>query len=327
MVLFSIIIPVYNGLEHNLKECLNSIFEQSLNPSQYEVICVDDCSSDKRTIQYLEELLSIGKIRLIKNLKNVRQGGARNRGVENALGEWILFIDQDDYFQKDCLRHLYDKIVSMKENVDVIQVDSTCHPRNSYTEKPQLSFHYQLVTTPSEYWKNNGMLVVSPWRYIINKNFYKNSGLSFEENCRIEDVDWACKLMVQARTIVFFPIVMVHYIIQDNNTTSALYTDRKVVMDNIKAALRTDMIYVDNTDLNRVIKFTVNRYLLNSIIAIMANNWSWKDKYEMLCLMNTVHNSDTLIVRFSIAHPRIMSLFLTILHYPFMILRKIKKSL
>lgn len=114
----------------------------------------------------------------------------------------------------------------------------------------------------------------------------------FKENCRIEDVDWACKLMVQARTIVFLPIVMVHYIIQDNNTTSALYTDRKVVTDNIKAALRTDMTNVDNADLKTVIKLTVNRYLLNSIIAIMANNWPWKDKYEMLCLIQSVHKSN-----------------------------------
>lgn len=151
MVLFSIIIPVYNGLEHNLKECLNSIFEQPLNVTQYEVICVDDCSTDKCTILFLQELSNQGKIRLIKNPKNIRQGGARNRGVENAIGEWILFIDQDDYFQKGCLRSLYDIIVSRKQNVDIIQVDSTCHPRGNYTEKPQLLFDYQQVTTPPDY--------------------------------------------------------------------------------------------------------------------------------------------------------------------------------
>lgn len=117
-----------------------------MNVTQYEVICVDDCSTDKCTILFLQELSNQGKIRLIKNPKNIRQGGARNRGVENAIGEWILFIDQDDHFQKGCLRSLYDIIASQKQNVDIIiQVDSTCHPRSNYTESPQLSFDYQLV--------------------------------------------------------------------------------------------------------------------------------------------------------------------------------------
>ena len=90
---FSIIIPVYNGLSHDLPICLESIWQQPLSPSLYEVICVDDCSTDDTREWLDEEATKHSNLRIIKHTVNKRQGGGRNTGVKVAKGKYLLFID------------------------------------------------------------------------------------------------------------------------------------------------------------------------------------------------------------------------------------------
>ena len=90
---FSIIIPVYNGLSHDLSICLESIWQQPLSPSLYEVICVDDCSTDDTREWLDEEATKHSNLRIIKHTVNKRQGGGRNTGVKVAKGKYLLFID------------------------------------------------------------------------------------------------------------------------------------------------------------------------------------------------------------------------------------------
>ena len=80
---FSIIIPVYNGLTHDLPVCLNSIWDQSLDKELYEVICVDDCSTDGTRQWLKEQRQEHSNLQVIENEKNIRQGGGqkqRSRG-------------------------------------------------------------------------------------------------------------------------------------------------------------------------------------------------------------------------------------------------------
>lgn len=72
---FSIIIPVYNGLTHDLPICLNSIWVQPLDKSLYEVICIDDCSTDDTRAWLKEQQKLHNNLYVIENEKNIRQGG------------------------------------------------------------------------------------------------------------------------------------------------------------------------------------------------------------------------------------------------------------
>lgn len=85
--LFSIVIPVYNGLQHGLPDCLDSIWLQNVDKDLYEVICVDDCSTDntREWLRKQQELHS--NLHVVLHDVNKRQGGARNTGMRNALGE------------------------------------------------------------------------------------------------------------------------------------------------------------------------------------------------------------------------------------------------
>ncbi len=72
---FSIVIPVYNGLTHDLPICLDSIWNQPLDKSLYEVICVDDCSTDNTRAWLKEQQKEYANLKVIENEANIRQGG------------------------------------------------------------------------------------------------------------------------------------------------------------------------------------------------------------------------------------------------------------
>lgn len=104
MVKISVIVPVYN-VDRFLSECLNSILSQSL--SDIEVICVDDGSTDN-SLDILKEFRQKDERIKIISQENRGLAAARNRGMDAACGEYIMFVDSDDYITPDALKTLYD---------------------------------------------------------------------------------------------------------------------------------------------------------------------------------------------------------------------------
>lgn len=105
----SIIVPVYNmAADNKLTFCLDSLLSQHLD--SYEIIAVDDSSTDdslKILRKYEEE--NPGKVRVIHSEVNRHQGGAKNLGIKAATGEWIGFIDADDWIDPDMYRTMLEK--------------------------------------------------------------------------------------------------------------------------------------------------------------------------------------------------------------------------
>ncbi len=105
----SVIVPVYNmASEGRLSWCMNSLLHQTLE--DYEIIAVDDCSTD-RSPELLRELEAQHpeKLRVVESDRNRHQGGAKNLGISRAKGEWIAFIDADDWVVPDYFERLLKK--------------------------------------------------------------------------------------------------------------------------------------------------------------------------------------------------------------------------
>lgn len=109
----SVIIPIYNS-EKYLRECLDSIINQTLK--DIEIICVNDGSTDL-SIKILEEYKKNNSLIKIIDKKNEGVSIARNIGIQNAIGDYIMFIDSDDYIEKECLYNSYKKILEKESDI------------------------------------------------------------------------------------------------------------------------------------------------------------------------------------------------------------------
>ena len=104
MVKVSVIVPVYN-VEEFLGECLDSVINQTF--SDFELICVNDCSTDS-SLEILEKYALLdSRIKIIQTEINSGLGFARNHGLKYAKGDYILFLDSDDYILDNTLEKLY----------------------------------------------------------------------------------------------------------------------------------------------------------------------------------------------------------------------------
>lgn len=110
----SIIIPVYN-MEKYLEECLNSIFSNKNTDGEYEVICINDGSTDS-SLDILNTLLEKYKDRLkVINIENAGVSNARNIGIKEAKGKYITFVDSDDWVSEDFIENIFKSITNNPE--------------------------------------------------------------------------------------------------------------------------------------------------------------------------------------------------------------------
>ena len=131
----SIIVPCYNA-EKYINRCLDSLVNQQL--SCYEVICVNDASTDN-TLECLKEYSKNHPIiRIINHEKNKRQGGARNTGIRNAKGKYIGFVDIDDSVNSQMYSTLYKEAI--KFDLDVVDCDYVTIETNGKQIESHISY-------------------------------------------------------------------------------------------------------------------------------------------------------------------------------------------
>lgn len=200
----SIIVPVYNS-EKYLYRCLDSLVNQSLN--EIEIILINDCSTDGSMLilkEYKEKYPS--KIFLIDLKENKKPGGARNEGMKVAKGEYIGFVDSDDYIEKEMYEELY-KIAKIK---DCDMVD--CGFDNKSMKKMALS-------TTENTWgeldaEKRDHLIAYPgfvWSKIFKRNILVDNNLKFREKVTFEDVDFLPVVMLFLKKVYASDLVLYYY--------------------------------------------------------------------------------------------------------------------
>ncbi len=235
---FSIIIPVYN-VEKYIRRCMESIMNQTFR--DYEVIVVDDESPDN-SMRIVEEFAENfpGMITMIHQ-KNTRQGGARNRGVREAKGEYILFVDSDDYVSE-----------TMLEVVDAKLRETPCDI---------LVFQHMIVTEegkkigmgdfgsllPGTYAPrtNKEVLTLScePWKKAYLRSFYLESRFEFPEKILYEDAVTRV-LYAKASQIVICSECLYYYVHRAGSSIRQKLSER--MLDILKVTdLTVDMLRKD----------------------------------------------------------------------------------
>ena len=126
----SVILPVYNVSEY-LRQCMDSIVGQTLK--DIEIICVDDGSTDD-SLEILKEYEAKDKRVKVIEQKNAGAGAARNNGLAIATGEYLSFLDSDDFFEPDMLEKAYEKGKSANAQGVVFRADQYREDLNEFVQ-------------------------------------------------------------------------------------------------------------------------------------------------------------------------------------------------
>ena len=163
----SVIIPVFNT-EAYLADCIQSILEQDLPKAEFEIICVNDGSVDG-SLACLQSFSEQG-LEII-NQKNAGVCVARNRGFMAAKGDYVWFVDSDDFLEKNILSSL--KEIAEEKNPDRIIIDH-------YTFLDHGAFPVRRNELPDEMQRNTSWYDSVPWRSVIKRSYMIEHGVSFQ---------------------------------------------------------------------------------------------------------------------------------------------------
>ncbi|OJX52813.1 MAG: hypothetical protein BGO88_13425 [Flavobacterium sp. 38-13] len=201
----SIIIPVYNGEKH-IEECIESLTKQTL--SDCEFIFVNDGSNDKSVELIQKHLIEDPRIILI-NQKNSGVSVARNTGIESAKGEYIGFIDSDDFVTNDMFEVLYKEAV--KKNADVVVSDYYLGRDGKYVKKKTV-FEYGFLYDNESINKkiipslitNEDIVLPAVWNKIYRRKFLQDNNFFFLKKFSLEeDILFNIQVISHAKTLFF----------------------------------------------------------------------------------------------------------------------------
>ena len=234
--LISVIIPVFNT-EKYLKECLNSLINQTL--INIEIICINDASTDNSLNILCEYAEKDKRIKVIDLKINKRQGGARNEGLKVAGGEYIGFVDSDDWIDIKMYQRLYKKIIEEKADIcscDYYEINSETGYINRVESLRTAIFHLNELEKRKRILIEGGRLVCC----LIKKNLIWDNNLFFPEGVLYEDnaIGSAIFLAANSITKVSEPF---YYYRQENSSTT-----RSVDNYNYFDRLKTSVMFLDN---------------------------------------------------------------------------------
>lgn len=206
----SIIIPVYNPGDLLVK-CLDSVVSQTLN--EIECICIDDESTDN-SLEILQTYAKNDNRFKILTQKHSGAGTARNKGIENSNGEYIVFLDSDDWIERDMCESLY--IRAKQLDVDLILFDSTRHVESN---KNRDLIHFDLNKFNEysifDYHKIKDKVLNGPygviWCKFYKTSFIKENNIDFPKHIMYNDVEFHIKSLLLSKKIAYYPKIFYHY--------------------------------------------------------------------------------------------------------------------
>lgn len=214
MVKVSVIIPIYNT-EKYLKKCLNSLTHQTL--SDIEIICVNDGSTDK-SIDILRNFASQDhRIKIIEQ-ENKKQGAARNAGMKIAQGEYIGFVDSDDWVDLDYFEKLYISAIKHKADISLgtnVRINKNIFKKRLNIKEENVYISLQDKLDVNIQWKNP-----CPTNKIYKKTLFEKYDIKWPEGVYCEDKIFTLKSIYYANAVVSVPNVNYYYYKNPSSTVN-----------------------------------------------------------------------------------------------------------
>lgn len=274
----SIIIPVYNA-EKYIDKCLNSVLNQVLQ--DIEIIIINDGSTDN-SIKILRKLLEQdSRIKLISK-ENKGASVARNIGIKEARGEYIGFVDIDDYIEKDMYYKMYNKAIEGK--FDIVSCGFREENNSGYMEFNRTLFEHDNLhgdIIEKEYFKyivEDKFLGYLPlWNKIFRRKFIEENKLIINESIILgEDRKFCCDAILKAKSISSVNEILYHYMKINNESLTSGYDLKKIdyYLKDRKDILEFVKKNIDNENIERYL------YIHNERIFYKLIDFCFKEMYS-----------------------------------------------
>lgn len=250
MIKVSVIISAYNAKPY-IKSCIDSILQQTLR--EYEIICVDDASTDETPAVLKEYSSHYDNVILITNQKNKGAGEARNIGLRRAKGKYVIFLDADDVFENDMLEKACLRAEQYRADICIFKENQFVNQGN-YTEYP---YAYGLMALLSKKGSFSPLDVQEmifslwngwAWDKLFNREFILQHGLEFQNIRTSEDGYFVHAAMASAQTITFIDEILIHHRINVenslSNTRNQSFESCYLYLRELKRYLEKNNIYV-----------------------------------------------------------------------------------
>lgn len=285
----SVIIPVYNSKPY-LKECINSLLNQSFN--DIEILIIDGGPTDS-SWELIQTLSS--RYENIHAFKQTRQGrgAARNTGLSHAQGEYISFVNSDDMLPKDA----YQGMVNLATKYDS---DLVTGIKKSFNKKkrwlPGRKLRWTTVAEHEEFFTHTRpnihlddlpklLVDISVCNKLVRHTLLKKHALCFSENSAREDIDFMARLYMLAKSITITPKVVYHSYSRHSSRTDRIqpdfFEDRVTITENLESVFRA----ADNSALYHILVLSELRKLVNDRLTRVIELSSYD---EQLIIFRTI---------------------------------------
>lgn len=284
MKLVSIIVPVYNA-EKTIKKCIDSILIQTY--TNFELILINDGSKDS-SLNILKKYENLDKSVIIISQNNAGVSTARNRGIKESKGEYILFVDSDDYIEENTLEILV-KASEVNNNLDLaigglsIVKDNNAKHLNAISEDK--IFNNLEFLSKNELFK----FIVGPCGKLFKTEIIKNNNIKFDESLSLgEDTIFVLEYLKYTKDVKFISENL-YFINETEGSLSRrnrldIFENIMIIYDKSKEVLE----YRNEYKFNKIVPFYI-RNIKICVNTAVAFKWQNK-KYKELC--NKIRNME-----------------------------------
>lgn len=242
----TLVIPVYNT-EKYIERCIVSVLEQSLE--DIEIIFINDCSTDNSSKIINDYMAMDNRIQIITHDRNRGLSYARNTGIKNASGDYICFLDSDDWIDSNYIEHMYKCALDSKSNI-INNINVLRELQNGVT-KP-LNFG-NLKITKDDFFDANSAIYNIMWSactHMYKRKFIEEHGLRFPEGIVFEDMYFQPVSYMHVDKIYITNGMAYHYLVRHNSICRGMKVYNKYInyyrMLNLVFDTMTEEKYLEN---------------------------------------------------------------------------------
>lgn len=214
----SFVIPAFNAHDYIIR-CLDSIYALKSELPDFEVIVIDDASTDNTTEIVRRYASYHNGLKLLCQQENHRQGAARNRGVSEAQGDFIVFVDSDD----ETSHGVVSAIRMARENdCDMVAMRTEIASDNGVKKENNLPYNSGEIFTGVELQTKHPFWGTAPWAYIYRKSFLQNVNYPFAEDVLYEDSDFVNVHLYFVQRMIYCDERGYRYIENASSTTNTV---------------------------------------------------------------------------------------------------------